>query len=169
MAFPCTHFSAAVMTSQLEESTITGTFAISGSAAMMLRNVVISCLASSKASSILISMTRAPSATCLRAMVTASSYFFSLMSRRNFLEPATLHRSPTLTNPISGVTTSGSRPLSCISGSRSTGLRGVFPRATSAKRRMKCSSVPQQPPMMFTRCSSTSCAMRGAMVSAVSS
>ena len=70
---------------------------------------------------ILISMTRAPSATCLRAMVIASSYFFSLMRRRNFRLPATLQRSPTFTKCTSGVTSNSSRPLSHIVCGFSTG------------------------------------------------
>ena len=114
MHLPWAHLSPAVMTSHFDESIITGTRATSGSLATRLRNVVISVFASSRPSSIFMSITCAPSATCLRAMARASSYFFSLMRRRNLREPATLHRSPTFTNPTSGVTSSSSSPLSHI-------------------------------------------------------
>ena len=39
MALPCTHFSPASITANFDESTITGTRAMSGSAAMRLRKV----------------------------------------------------------------------------------------------------------------------------------
>ena len=73
IALPCTHCSPAVITSHLDESIITGTFAMSGSEAIILRNVRISSRASSRPSSMFTSITKAPSATCLRAMLTASS------------------------------------------------------------------------------------------------
>ena len=110
--FPCTHFSPARITSHLEESIITGTRAISGSDATRLRKVVISSAASSNPSSMLTSITNAPSSTCLRAIDKASSYFFSFIKRRNLREPATLQRSPTLTKLISGVTSNSSSPES---------------------------------------------------------
>ena len=114
---PCIHFNPAMMTSQLDESIMTGTVAISGSDPIRLRNLTISFLESSNPSSMLMSMTIAPSSTCLRAMDIASSYFFSLMSRRNLREPATLHRSPTLTNNVGFMTSS---PLSSMFSSRGT-------------------------------------------------
>jgi hypothetical protein len=57
----------------LELSTITGTRAMSGSAAMRLMKVVIACSASSMPSSMLTSITCAPLSTCWRATTTASS------------------------------------------------------------------------------------------------
>ena len=96
--FPWIHFRPAVITSHFEESIIIGTLAISGSPDTMRKNRTISALASSSPSSILTSMTSAPSSTCFLAMDRASSYFFSLISLRNFLLPATLHLSPTLLN-----------------------------------------------------------------------
>jgi len=125
--FPCTHFSPARITSHLEESIIMGTRAISGSEATRFRKVVISCAASSKPSSIFTSMTKAPSSTCLRAIDKASSYFFSLMSRKNLREPATLQRSPTLTKLISGETSSNSNPDNHKCACFFTGTRGCTP------------------------------------------
>lgn len=111
MHLPCTHLSPDVMTSHLEESIMSGIRAISGSDEMRLRKVVISFCASSSPSSILISMTGAPSSTCFLAISSASSYFFSFMSRRNLREPATLHRSPMLMKRICGVFSNFSSPL----------------------------------------------------------
>ena len=62
--------------------------------------------------SIFTSITKAPSSTCLRAILSASSYFFSLIKRRNLRDPATLHRSPTLIKFISGVCSNSSNPES---------------------------------------------------------
>ena len=89
---------------------MTGTREISGSEATRFKNVTISLCASSKGASMFTSITIAPASTCLRAIERASSYFFSEMSRKNFFEPATLQRSPTLTKPTSGVTSNSSRP-----------------------------------------------------------
>ena len=167
--FPCRHFSPARITFQSDESIITGTEAMSGSAAIVFRKFTISERASKRASSIFTSMTRAPSATCLRAMAMASSYFFSWMSRRNFREPATLQRSPTFTKRTSGVTSSSSSPLSHIVSDLATGVRGVLPSTSGTYLAIKASSVPQQPPTMFTNCSSIISAICGAIVSGVSS
>ena len=112
MHLPCRHFSPAVTTSHFDESIITGTFDMSGSEATRFRKFTISSLASSSASSMFTSMTRAPSSTCLRAMESASSKFFSFISLRNFLLPATLHRSPTFTKRTSLFTSRSSRPES---------------------------------------------------------
>ena len=65
---------------------------------------------SSIPSSILISMICAPPSTCSLAILSASSYFSSLIKRRNFLEPVTLVRSPIFTNTLSGVMINGSNP-----------------------------------------------------------
>ena len=96
--FPWTHFRPASITSHFEESIMTGTRDISGSDARKCRKVTISSFESSMASSMLISITWAPSSTCLRAILRASSYFFSLISLRKAFDPATLQRSPMLTN-----------------------------------------------------------------------
>ncbi len=58
------------MTSHFDESIITGTRAISGSAAIRFRNLTIAALESSIASSMLTSMIWAPFATCWRATST---------------------------------------------------------------------------------------------------
>jgi len=72
MALPCTHFRPASITSHLELSIITGTRAMSGSAAIRFRNVTMACLESSRPSSMLTSMTWAPASTCWRATDRAS-------------------------------------------------------------------------------------------------
>ena len=169
MPLPCKHFKPATMTFQSEESIITGTEAMSGSAAMVLRKFTISAFASSSPSSIFTSMTSAPSATCLRAMAMASSYCFSCISLRNFLEPATLQRSPTLTKCTSGVTSNISSPLSHMVLGLATGLRGVLPSTKGTYAAINVSSVPQQPPTMFTSPSSIISPILGAIDSAVSS
>ena len=69
-----------------------------------INNVTISFSASNMASSIFTSITCAPSSTCARAIESASSYFSSLISRKNFLDPATFVLSPILTKFISGIT-----------------------------------------------------------------
>ena len=71
IGLPETHFSPASITLHFELSTITGTRAISGSAAISFRKVVIAYSASSRPSSILTSMICAPFSTCWRATSTA--------------------------------------------------------------------------------------------------
>ena len=108
--FPCTTFKPASMISHFELSIIIGTREISGSAAIKFRNFVMAYTPSSNPSSILISMIWAPPSTCSRAISSASSYFSSLINRRNFREPVTLVRSPTFTKTLSGVIIKGSNP-----------------------------------------------------------
>ena len=108
--FPCATFSPASIISHLELSIITGTRAMSGSDAIKFRNVVMACTPSSMPSSIFTSMICAPPSTCSLAIESASSYFSSLINRRNFRDPVTLVRSPTFTKLVSGVMTSGSNP-----------------------------------------------------------
>ena len=62
-ALPCRHFSPASITENFEESTITGTRAMSGSAAIRLRKVVIAASRSSSPSSMFTSMICAPFST----------------------------------------------------------------------------------------------------------
>jgi hypothetical protein len=52
----------------------------------------------------------APFSTCSLAICSASSYLLSLIRRKNFLDPATLHRSPILTKFVSFLTLNGSKP-----------------------------------------------------------
>ena len=56
------------------------------------------------------SSTCAPLSTCCLAMLSASSYFSSLISLANFLEPVTFVLSPTFTKFVSGLITKGSNP-----------------------------------------------------------
>ena len=169
-ALPCTHFNAASMTSKREESIIHGRRATSGSEAMRRRKWVISASVSRRPSSMLMSSIMAPSRTCLRAMASASSYCFSLMSRRNLRLPATLQRSPTLTKvPGSGL--KASRPASqpargCVSAVGNG--RAWRPSAIRAMARMWSGVEPQHPPMMFTDWSSTKPFMACAIRSGVS-
>ena len=72
IGLPCTHFRPASITANFDESTITGTLAMSGSEATKLRKVIIACSESSRPSSILTSMTCAPFSTCSRATVSAA-------------------------------------------------------------------------------------------------
>ena len=71
---PCTHLRPASITAHFEESIITGTREISGSAAASFRNLSMAASESSIASSMLTSMTWAPFSTCWRATCRASSY-----------------------------------------------------------------------------------------------
>ena len=73
IGLPETHFSPASITLHFELSIITGTRAMSGSAAISLRKVVIACSPSSRPSSMLTSMICAPFSTCWRATSTAAS------------------------------------------------------------------------------------------------
>ncbi len=110
--FPCATLRPASMMDHLEESIMMGTRAMSGSAAIKFRNVVMASSPSMRPSSILISIIWAPPSTCSRAMARASSYCSSRMRRANRRLPVTLVRSPMLTKLDSGVTINGSRPES---------------------------------------------------------
>jgi hypothetical protein len=68
---PCTHFSPASITANFDESIITGTRAMSGSAATRLRNSTIAAAESINPSSMLTSMICAPLATWSRATASA--------------------------------------------------------------------------------------------------
>jgi hypothetical protein len=68
MPLPCTHLRPASITATFEESIITGTRAISGSAAIRLRNLTIVAAPSISPSSMLTSMMLAPFSTCWRAI-----------------------------------------------------------------------------------------------------
>jgi hypothetical protein len=72
MHLPCMHFRPASITLHLELSIITGTRAMSGSAATRVRNRCIAASESSIASSMLTSITCAPFSTCWRATDSAS-------------------------------------------------------------------------------------------------
>src|SRR5947207_12997042 len=110
IALPWTHFNPASITSHFDESIISGTRAMSGSAAMRFRKRVIAALESSIASSMLTSIICAPFCTCERATSTAPAKSPERIRRENTLEPVTFVRSPTLTKSESSPIASGSRP-----------------------------------------------------------
>jgi len=85
------------MTDHFDESIMTGTRQMSGSAAIRLRKRTIAASESSMASSMLTSIIRAPFSTCSRAISSAVSKSPATISLRNFAEPVTLVRSPTMT------------------------------------------------------------------------
>ena len=107
---PCMQRRPACRIVHFEESTMIGTRAMSGSAAIRLRYLVIACSPSSMASSMLTSITWAPFRTCWRATSRASAKLPSRISPANLGEPATLVRSPTLTKPVTVSKVKGSRP-----------------------------------------------------------
>src|SRR5258708_40115392 len=96
IALPCTHFSPASITSHFDESIISGTRAMSGSAAIRFRKVTMTAWLSSSPASIFTSSTWAPASTCCRATLSASEYSPASISFLNFADPVTLVRSPTL-------------------------------------------------------------------------
>ncbi len=158
------------MTSQRDESTMTGTVLMSGSEAMRLRNRVIAATESSIASSMLTSMSWAPASTCWRATSTASSKRSSRMSLANLREPVTFVRSPTLTKtpPGCGIDTAW-RPDSRVLRSTTGISRGAMPATASATARTCAGVVPQQPPTMLTRPSRANWPSSSAVVAAPSS
>ena len=142
---------ASVSTSHEEESSISGTRAMSGSPANRRRKCVIASRASIIGASMHTSMIWAPSSTCLRTISTASSHFSSRTRRAKRALPATFARSPTLTKLASGSMTSGSNPAKTVLWSASGTRRGEYFPAISDKREMYSGVVPQQPPTMFTK------------------
>ena len=89
-----------------------GTRAISGSEAIRFKNLTMASFPSIRPSSMLISITCAPPSTWSLAISKASSYLSCFIRFKNFLEPATFVRSPTLTNLIFSSTIRGSNPES---------------------------------------------------------
>ena len=156
----------ASMTSHLEESIMTGTRDISGSAAIRLRKRFITATESSIPSSMLMSIIWAPSSTCCCATLSASSYSSSLINRLNFAEPVTLVRSPTFTNNESSPILQGSRPDSLHSTGSCGILRGCLCLTASANARIWSGVVPQQPPTIFRKPLSAHSAIAVAMSSA---
>src|SRR5882757_1224172 len=88
------HFRPASRTVHFEESSITGTREMSGSAAMRLRNFTIVASPSISASSTLMSMTLAPLSTCCLAIARQASQSPALRALANLGEPVMLVRSP---------------------------------------------------------------------------
>src|SRR5687768_11694349 len=92
------HFRPASSTVHLDESSITGTREISGSAAMRLRNFTIVASPSINASSTLMSMTLAPLSTCCFAIARQASQSPAFSDLANLGEPVMLVRSPMTRN-----------------------------------------------------------------------
>ena len=140
------------MTDHFELSTMTGTVAMSGSAAIRRRNRVIAATPSSIASSMFTSMSCAPLVTCSRAMSTASSSAPSATSRANLRDPVTFVRSPTLTNALpGGGMTSGSSPDSRVVPVGSGIWRGGRPATAAAIAATWAGVEPQQLPATLSR------------------
>ena len=89
---------------------MTGTRAMSGSAATRLRKRTMAACESSIPSSMLTSIICAPLTTCCRATSSAAAKSLASISLRNFAEPVTLVRSPTLTNRLASSMLRGSSP-----------------------------------------------------------
>src|SRR5262249_53087214 len=90
------------ITANFDESIITGTRAMSGSAAIRLRNSTIAFSESSRPSSMLTSMICAPFSTWSRATSSPAGKSPAVISLRKRAEPVTLGRSPMVTKGISG-------------------------------------------------------------------
>ena len=168
-ALPCTRCRPVSSTDQSDESIITGTRAIAGSAARRLRNRPMTSGPSSMASSTFTSMIWAPPATCCAAMATAASSSPATMALANRGLPAMFVRSPTFTNVISSVSVKASRPDRRSRGSRGAGARGGTPATASAIARMCSGVLPQQPPTTFSRPARANSPSTSAICSGVSS
>ena len=151
MLFPWAFFRPATMVSQWEESIIRAAFATEGSLEMYLRNFSISAVESSMASSMLTSITEAPFSICLAAICRPVSYSPPEMSLANFLEPATLVRSPTFVKLRLRSMAMLSRPLTQRAPLFLPGIvLGRIPLTARASALMCPGVVPQQPPTMLT-------------------
>ena len=116
MPLPWMQRRPASITSHLDESTMIGTRAMSGSLAIRCRKRTIAALLSSMASSMLMSITWAPFSTCWRATASACSNWPFRIMRAKALEPVTLVRSPMLTNRLPAPMATGSRPDNFMGG-----------------------------------------------------
>src|SRR5215469_1283860 len=104
----------------------------------------MACGPSSRSASMLTSSRLAPPRTCSRATSTAAWLSSASISRRNLAEPATLVRSPIITNPVSGPISKVSSPLNLVLVRAGGMMRGGSP-ATAAAMWATCSGVvPQQ-------------------------
>ena len=92
----------------------------------------------------------APPSTWSRATSSASAYSSFLISLKNFLEPVTLVRSPTLTNKLSRVMLKASSPDRWQAGLYSGMARGACGETISTMVRICSGVVPQQPPTILT-------------------
>jgi len=116
MPLPWMHCRPASITAHLDESTMIGTRAMSGSEAIRFRKRTMAAWLSSMASSMLMSITWAPFSTCWRATARASSYCPFKIIRAKAFEPVTLVRSPTFTNRLPSPMETGSRPDNFMGG-----------------------------------------------------
>ncbi len=73
------------------------------------------------------------------------------INRANRFDPVMFVRSPTITNPVSGVIRNGSRPANDVMVSAAGSSRGAASRTASTIIRMWSGVVPQHPPTRFTR------------------
>ena len=125
---------------------------MSGSAATRFKKRVIDAGPSSKPASKLTSIMPAPASTCCLAILSADLKSPASISSRNFLEPATLLRSPMLTNELAPPTRfKGSNPAKRSAAGGCGLVRGGY-FATRWRIAAMCAGVvPQQPPTMFTK------------------
>ena len=126
-----------------------GTFAISGSEAINIKKRTMASLDSSMPSSMLISIICAPFSTCCLATSSAASKSPLIINRLKTAEPVTFVRSPTLTNKLSAVMLSGSKPESPQCFSISGNFRGAVFSTAVTMALMVSGDVPQQPPIIF--------------------
>jgi hypothetical protein len=92
----------------------------------------------------------APALTCLRPISAAFSNSPAMISSRNFFEPVTFVRSPTMSGRLDSSQETYSMPLTWVTRAV-TGRRGFPARAACAISRMYSGVVPQQPPTRFTQ------------------
>ncbi len=91
------------------------------------------------------------------------------ISRAKTFDPVMFVRSPTMTNPVSGVIRNGSSPEKVVTGSCGGIARGATPRTASAIWRMCSGVVPQHPPTTFTSPACANSPRSPLVISAVSS
>ena len=149
---PCEHLSPARSVSQFDESIISGTRAISGSAATRFKNFVMQAGESSMPSSKFMSMMFAPLSTWLRATPSASPNRPSFIILRKAGEPMTFVRSPTNMKgaPLSSMRRA-SRPERISASGLFTGFLGGRFLHASTTAAMCFGVVPQQPPITLSR------------------
>ena len=167
IALPCTHFRPASMTDHFELSTMIGTRAISGSAAIRLRNVVIACSPSSRPSSMLTSMMLAPPRPARRATASALLVVVRLDQAREALRAGDVGPLADHDEVRSRAgAMSGSSPESRSQAARARAACAAAGRSTASAIARMCSGVvPQQPPTMFTQpCSANSPQQRRRML-----
>ena len=149
---PWTHLSPASITDHLEESTITGTRLMSGSAAMSWRNVTIAaCGVEHPLVHVHVDHLGAALHLLARDLERRPRSRPSRMSLRELARAGDVGPLADVDEELSGPMVSGSSPLSRSRGSGRGALAAARrPRTASAIARMCAGVVPQQPPTMFT-------------------